>query len=154
MRSGLVLTIAAVGGLLWYKKMQVISTIRGLRNNNPTNIERNGIEWKGMAADQSADSRFVVFESPEYGIRATARILRSYAERGVVTLSGIVNTWAPPVENKTSSYVAHVAQMTDIGPNEPVSESDYPHLIAALIKHENGINPYSMELIRKGVALA
>lgn len=127
---------------------------RGLRNNNPGNI-RLGEQWKGMRIKQT-DSDFVQFTSVEYGIRAMARVLRSYRNRGVISLKQIIHTWAPPVENNTSSYLEHVKDITGWDdyyfPAE--QEGDYVTLIAAIIKHENGVNPYSGETIREGVARA
>lgn len=51
---------------------------RGIRNNNPGNI-RWGENWQGLKKDgKERDSSFCVFESPEYGIRALAKILINY----------------------------------------------------------------------------
>lgn len=143
-----------IGAITWFESMKLFNDRRGLRNNNPGNIERNSTQWEGMAADQSADSRFVVFESPEYGIRAMARILKSYNRRGLVTVSQIIGTWAPENENDTGAYIDSVAASTGLDKTSVVTEERYPDLIAAIIKHENGIQPYSDELIKSGVALA
>lgn len=132
---------------------KVISTVRGLRNNNPGNIRKTGTQWQGMAADQT-DSAFVVFESPEYGIRAMDKILDSYAKRGIVRLGQIIGTWAPPNENDTNSYIDAVSASTGLAPSAIVTAADRPALIAAIIKHENGINPYSVAQIETGVSLA
>ena len=52
---------------------------RGIRNNNPGNIRWSNDQWKGLIPkDQASDKAFCVFRSPEYGIRAMARILRKY----------------------------------------------------------------------------
>lgn len=127
---------------------------RGIRNNNPLNIERNSIQWRGMAADQSADDRFVVFTDARYGYRAAARILNSYRLRGVTVLSDIIATWAPSHENDVGAYVAHVAQRSGIGINEHVEPEQYPALLDAMTWHENGENPYSMDFIAEGVSWA
>ena len=42
---------------------------RGERNNNPGNIDKNSIIWKGIAA-VSTDIRFCTFKTAAYGIRA------------------------------------------------------------------------------------
>ena len=42
---------------------------RGIRNNNPGNIRRNGDPWQGLAKDQT-DREFFTFQSAVYGIRA------------------------------------------------------------------------------------
>ena len=54
---------------------------RGIRNNNPGNIERGKDRWLGMSADQSGDPRFLVFDKPEAGLRAIMRLLINYQER-------------------------------------------------------------------------
>ena len=127
---------------------------RGLRNNNPGNIDRKaGTTWRGMSADQSTDSRFVVFEAPEWGIRAIARVLKSYRARGVDTLREVITTWAPPTENDTVSYITQVARVTGLSPDDPVTDGHLPSLIAAIIQHENGQQPYSQDVILRGVEL-
>lgn len=45
---------------------------RGIRNNNPGNIRRNGDPWQGLAETQG-DKEFFTFTTPVYGIRALAR---------------------------------------------------------------------------------
>lgn len=127
---------------------------RGIRNNNPGNIDRKaGVTWRGMSADQSSDPRFVVFDAPEFGIRAIARVLRSYAKRGLVTVEQIINTWAPPVENDTRSYINAVAAGLGIRPDDPVGAGSMPALIAAIIQHENGSQPYELAVIARGIAM-
>ncbi|WP_246506766.1 structural protein [Kistimonas asteriae] len=125
---------------------------RGIRNNNPGNI-RHGDNWQGMT-DIQTDPAFVQFVTPEYGIRAMTRIFKSYARRGLVTVEQIVSTWAPDNENDTESYVKHVASVLGLSPDTPVAEHDYPALIAVIIKHENGSQPYSRDTIEAGVMLA
>jgi len=135
---------------------QVISSIlpRGIRNNNPGNIDRHaGTVWKGASPDQSTDSRFVVFTGPEWGIRAIARILRQYQARGVQTLSQVISTWAPPSENDTGSYIRRVTSETGIRPDQLVLTEHYPAIIAAIIRHENGQQPYSADIIARGIEL-
>ena len=126
---------------------------RGIRNNNPGNIERKNVVWQGMSADQSGDPRFIVFDSPEYGVRAMTRIIRNYMARGQRTISQIIATWAPPSENDTVSYVNAVSSSVGIGPNDPVQSWHMPALIAAIIQHENGDQPYSPEVIAQGISL-
>jgi len=128
---------------------------RGIRNNNPGNLENNGIDWKGLSLVQG-DKRFYQFAKPEYGIRALARVLKTYERKyGINTVKGIIDRWAPPHENNTESYIKHVAQVLGVRPNEPfaVTENLVP-LTEAIILHENGSNPYSMETIVDGVMLA
>lgn len=132
---------------------------RGIRNNNPGNIDRNHIDWQGMSADQSGDPRFVVFKAPVWGLRAMARILLAYQKRHQLkTIRGIIHRWAPPKENNTDAYVQAVAKKLNLGPDEFVDLSKdkarLAYLIAAIVQHENGQQPYPLELIGEAVNLA
>lgn len=115
---------------------------RGIRNHNPGNIERTKDRWLGMSADQSADPRFVVFDTPEYGIRALMRLVINYQERhNLWTLREMINRWAPPVENNVSAYVSHVSRLTGYDPDERIDVLDpYVGLAVtkAIIRHECG----------------
>lgn len=125
---------------------------RGLRNNNPGNI-RHGDNWQGIA--QGNDKSFVTFKSPEYGIRAMAKILLNYERKyGLNTVAGLINRWAPPVENNTTSYVNAVAAKLGVSPNQEIKVNNYlKPLMKAIIHHENGLQPYSDALIDDGLAL-
>ncbi len=127
---------------------------RGIRLNNPGNI-RHGDSWDGMTALQP-DPDFVQFESPAFGIRAMSKILDTYSRHyGLNTINSIVGRWAPPVENNTGAYVAHVAQKLGVSPHQPLNIDEYkPELIAAIILHENGQQPYSMQQIYEGIAMS
>jgi hypothetical protein len=128
---------------------------RGIRNNNAGNLEKNGIQWQGLA-DQQTDSRFYQFKTPVYGIRALARVLKTYADgHGINTVRGVIERWAPSHENNTDSYVNHVASVLGVNPDETINLHHYlMPLTEAIIIHENGYNPYSLELISEGVQLA
>ena len=126
---------------------------RGIRNNNPGNIERTSVKWKGMAAVQS-DPRFVTFVSAPWGIRAMARILLGDWREGQNTVASIIQEWAPPHENDTGAYVRAVAKACGVEPYQPANiPALLPRMIAAMIRHENGIQPYPPETIRLGIDL-
>ncbi|HRD65706.1 MAG TPA: hypothetical protein PKY50_06075 [Candidatus Competibacter sp.] len=138
---------------------------RGIRNNNPGNIDRQpGVRWQGQSADQSGDSRFVVFDAPKWGIRAIARVLITYQDKRrakdgskIDTIREIVDRWAPPVENDTGAYAEHVAKLTQIGIDDTLDVYDYATLralVAAIITHENGFNPYDADTLDAGLKLA
>jgi hypothetical protein len=131
-------------------------TARGLRNNNPGNI-RKGLDWQGLAPTQP-DLEFCTFSEPVYGIRAIAKIVLTYATKHkLVTVRGIINRWAPPVENDTAAYVQHVADRLGVDPDSPIRVTDpavMKVLVAAIIKHENGTQPYGEDVILKGVEMA
>ena len=119
-----------------------MSETRGERNRNPGNLDRTTIKWQGMSPDQSGDSRFVVFNTPEDGIRALAKVLLSYYRKhGLNTVRGIIDRWAPPVENDTGAYVAHVAKQLSVAPDaviDPPKPEVLEVLTIAIITHENG----------------
>ncbi|VVS91067.1 structural protein [Desulfoluna spongiiphila] len=127
---------------------------RGIRNNNPGNI-RHGDDWDGLAKVQP-DPAFCLFKTPEYGIRAMARVLTNYQRRhGIKTVRGIITRWAPPSENDTAAYVDHVAQVLGVDPDEPLVVTEVlPRLISVIIKHENGQMPYSDDQIATGIRMA
>jgi len=128
---------------------------RGLRNNNPGNIRHGSSAWQGMSRDQT-DPAFVQFDSPEYGIRALTRLLRNYQSRyGLNTVRGIINRWAPPTENDTGAYVAHVARAAGVSPDQAININEHiVPIVKTIIKHENGLNPYSDDTITTGISLA
>lgn len=128
----------------------------GIRNNNPGNIENNGIRWQGL--DDTQEGRFYRFVSPEYGFRAMARIMRTYSTKyGINTINGIISRWAPPTENDTNSYINHVSSVLGVAPDEyfdVFDDSRLVELLAVITKHENGVQPYEKDLILSGVAMA
>jgi hypothetical protein len=128
---------------------------RGVRNNNPGNIEAGGTQWQGQVG---SDGRFATFETPEAGIRALGRNLLTYQEKhGLNTVHGIINRWAPAGENDTAAYVRAVSTAVGVGPAEPLNLRDpstLQKLTSAIIRHENGGQPYPDEVLRAGVELA
>ena len=128
---------------------------RGIRNKNPGNIRHGASQWQGMS-DVQTDKSFVQFDNAIYGIRAVAKLLKNYQTRyGLNTIEEIISRWAPPSENITGAYVKHVAEAANVNPREPINVSDHLlPIVKTIIKHENGINPYSDETIKKGISLA
>lgn len=133
-------------------------TPRGIRNHNPGNIDRNATVWQGMAKDQSSDSRFIVFESPLYGIRALAKVLLTYYRKHKLTTPlEIIRRWAPPIENNTAAYARVVAYAMKVAPTAPINLEDpltLEALVTAIIQHENGQQPYAATTINEAVQLA
>ena len=129
--------------------------MRGIRNNNPGNIRHSATRWQGMATQQT-DSSFVQFTSAEYGIRALSKLIDTYANNyGLRTVRGIIGRYAPSAENNTGAYVASVSGALGVGPDQVIDvAAQKQQLIQAIIKHENGIQPYSLATISSGVAMA
>ena len=130
---------------------------RGIRNNNPGNI-RWGDDWKGLVPEgQRTDKSFCQFKAPEFGIRAMIIILRNYQSKyGLKTITGIVKRWAPPNENDTQAYIRSVAQATGTDADKPIDLTDsrklFP-LLQAIIKHENGTQPYEYDVFLRALGI-
>ena len=122
----------------------------GVRNNNPMNLRDNGINWQGRTGSSLG---FVVFDSAENGIRAGARVLRTYRVKyGLKSIETIIPRYAPNSENNTAAYIASVSKQTGYAPNAvlPFTLDAYVPLIKAIIYHENGQNPYDDATIIRG----
>ena len=135
-------------------------TPRGIRNHNPLNLRENehgGDQWDGEAL-LNYDASFEEFKSPVWGIRAGAKTLRNYQRlHGLNTVSGIINRFAPSTENNTTSYIDHVAKKLNVSPFDSINLDNHEtlkQLVNAVIKHENGINPYTEAVIDEGVKMA
>lgn len=128
---------------------------RGIRNNNPGNIRHGSSQWQGMSAAQT-DKEYIQFDNPVYGIRAIAKLLQNYQSKyGLNTIEGLISRWAPPSENITGAYVTHVARAANVDPRTAINVNDYMRpIVEAIIRHENGQQPYTTEQINKGIALA
>lgn len=126
---------------------------RGIRNNNPGNLEwlPPGRAWNGQIG---SDGRFGVYDTPANGVRAMARQLLKYSREGLNTVRSIIAKWAPASENDVGAYARSVAARMGVGPDESISVSaSLPRLVAAMIRHENGQQPYSMSDIERWVYL-
>lgn len=148
-----------LGGLLFFgggTVVQKISKARGIRNNNPGNLVKTNDPWKGKVPHtQNTDSRFEQFISPEWGIRAMFIDIRGdITKKGQNTVRKLITSYAPQFENNTAAYIAVVSKAIGKSADSLLTANDYLPLIKAIIKHENGTQPYSDEIIQKGIALA
>lgn len=123
-------------------KNKTYGNTRGLRNNNPCNIKSsNNVKWDGQVG---SDGEFIIFESPEYGIRACAKILKNYQhEKGIDTLRGMVYRLGPPHENNTEKYVRDLSNIVKLDPDKKFDVLKHlPEIIKGIIFLENGRMPY------------
>jgi hypothetical protein len=130
---------------------------RGIRNHNPGNLVRDGTNWKGLSADQTADSRFCVFKEPVWGVRALAKVLLTYRNKhGLKTVAQIISRYAPPVENDTDAYVGAVARALGVSVDDALEldEAVLIQMVKAIIRHENGHQPYSDSVVVEAVRMA
>lgn len=128
----------------------------GIRSNNPGNLRPSEPPWLGQVG---ADPRgYCIFDTPEHGIRALAKnLLAYYTKHGLFTIRGIITRWAPSSENDTASYITAVSRDTGFGPDDALRLKDEPvlsALVSAIIRHENGKQPYTAAQLDDGVGMA
>jgi len=140
----------------------VIIPTRGERNNNPGNIERvPHTIWKGQSPDQVGDSRFVIFTSMVWGVRALAKILLTYSHlypegnpKDIDTVAEIISRWAPSSENNTIAYIQAVAKEVGVSAHDEIditNQDTMEKLVTAIIRHENGRVLIDKDVIEDGV---
>lgn len=120
---------------------------RGIRNNNPGNL-RSAPNAVGN------DGSFPIFSNPNDGLAAMSRQLQLYGGRGNDTPYGIIHTYAPSSENDSQAYINAVTKDTGFGAHEKLDLSDpatLKRLMTAMIRHENGSQPYSESDIDNGI---
>lgn len=147
---------------------------RGLRNNNPGNIDFNAANnWQGQIGIETdvapgVKPRFAKFKSMEYGVRALAVLCVNYYDKhGADTLSKFFGRYAPSVENNTRAYAIAIAADLTRELNRPVTIYDtldlhdyctLRTLVCGIIEHENGAKHYADIIpdatIDKGMTLA
>lgn len=114
---------------------------RGIRNNNPGNIELNSNKWLGLSQEQT-DGRFAQFDEMYYGCRALLKLLSNYYRMYKLnTVKSIINRWAPNNENNTDAYIKSVCTKLGVAPNQKIDLTDQETLInlgKAIAFHENG----------------
>ena len=126
---------------------------RGIRNNNPGNIDFRG---QSGATLERPGGRFARFETAYDGLKALSRQLMRYFEgkttgKPLQTLNDIISTWAPGNENNTGAYIAQLSKMMGVAPDAILNLKDPQvmySLMNGIIHHENGRNPYPSELVR------
>jgi len=138
---------------------------RGLRNNNPGNIDYNPKnKWQGQVGIETGvpSPRFARFKDVTFGIRAIAVLLTTYYDRyDCNTVKKVLNRWAPPVENDTGAYARAVAADIGVTINQAINLHDYEimrPLVTGIIEHENGLRSYKEAVtddqVDKGLVMA
>ena len=115
----------------------VVNTIRGIRNNNPTNMVDSGIQWDGMTGVDA--NGFCVFATLADGITAAKKNLRSYWRlHGINTVDGICRRWSATDQD---AYVSNVAAWLQVDPQDPLDMEDdgvRTNLVRAMSRQEDG----------------
>jgi hypothetical protein len=119
-------------------------TARGVRNNNPFNLQKTGIGWQGKV--KGPEPRFETFDTVENGIRAgIIDIVGDITIDKQNTIEKLMKIFAPRSENNTEAYIQRVAADTNFLRNEKLSDANNKvdfktifWLAKSIIKHENG----------------
>ena len=131
------------------------SAPRGIRNNNPGNL--NYVGQAGATMEDGEGGRFAVFESMQHGIAALYKQLQLYFKRGINTLSSIVKTYAPASDNNNvDAYISALTKATGKGANEVLDSGDtatIARLMKGIVDHENGKGYISSSDIMGGIQL-
>lgn len=98
--------------------------------NNPLNI-------------RSGPHGFRQFGTIGQGFSAADKLLQTYASKyHLNTIRGIINRWAPPSENNTAAYIAHVSKWTGLTLDERLDMADprvRAKLESAMARQESGL---------------
>ena len=116
--------------------------------NNPFNIRYNARnQWLGQIKPCRG---FCSFSSMAFGIRAAIMlIMRSYRKKNLVTVSEIINRYAPSTENNTQAYIDYVCHRMAVLPFDVMyKKSDYCDLLAAMSEFEgNPVPSYKIKQV-------
>jgi hypothetical protein len=154
MKPNNLLMIGGLAAVVIFGGYQVTKNYpRGIRNNNPGNLRQANQGWRGEVGTD--DAGFVIFDTMQNGVRAMTIVLINYYYRhGLKTVRGMINRYAPPVENNTDAYINHVARVLGVGTDQSIVLEPYlMQLVEVMIKHENGRGIDAEDLAR-GVSVA
>lgn len=149
----------------------------GIRFHNPGNLRITDDRWQGLDIATTEMRRreatrqtpphagFFAFTSAPFGIRALCVTLKNYQDKRtaadgspVDTLQELVNRYAPASDNNpVDSYVAFLCSETGFRRGEALDFYDYATmraLVPAIIRFEQGVQPYADTVIDKGLFLA
>lgn len=110
---------------------------RGIRNNNPGNIEYGPVAAANGAIGH--DGRFAIFPDMATGFRAQQAVMYNKA-KNKQTLAQAITSYAPPGENDTAAYIANVSRLTGIQPNQQLdpSNANQIYMLARASTHSEG----------------
>lgn len=126
------------------------SNTLGFRNHNPGNL-------KAASNSTGKSGEFSTFASDADGLAAMARQLMLYGDRGNNTPNGIIHTYAPSSENNTRAYIDDVTSRTGFGAGQRLDLHNpevLKTLMAAMIRHEQGSQPYTEEQLKNAIRMA
>lgn len=131
-----------------YRNIAAAQSYRGIRDNNPGNLEA-GIGWLGIIGTDTTNLQpgqpgFAIFSDSVYGLRALGTdLMTKMTADGLTTITSIISIYAPPASNDTAAYISSVAGDTGLDPNAtiPMDTTTLASLIRAIVNHEEGNGP-------------
>ncbi len=102
--------------------------------NNAGNIEV-GQGFAGETGETYDNGRFVVFDTPQMGMRAIFRDIRTKIKKHDGILWNIVSEYAPPSENNTEIYFKKLQRA--VNGETMINETHLLPIVRAIITHEN-----------------
>ncbi|WP_254366133.1 structural protein [Providencia rettgeri] len=151
-----------------FKDGYVNSYARGIRNNNPGNIDYNSKnKWQGeLPFDSKIEPRHCRFVSHEYGIRALMKLLQTYSKHEgktgigcgkIDTVEEIIERWAPAKDrNNTEGYIKRVCKETGFDRHDCLdvfNKETSIKMAKAIVHVENGQQPYVDDVFERAFAL-
>ncbi|MBI6911662.1 structural protein P5 [Pseudomonas palleroniana] len=146
-----------------------MTTPRGVRNNNPGNIDYNPRNaWQGQLGLEVGvpSPRFARFDTPENGIRALGKLLINYRGKdgmpgvggpGIDTVRETITRWAPGNENNTDAYITAVARRLGVNANDVIDVRKLATLrvmVTSIISHECAGFAYPEAVLAEGLRRA
>lgn len=137
---------------------QSASAPRGIRNNNPGNL--NYVGQNGATLENHATPRFARFNSAFEGFAALGKQIKAYYNgtskaagyQKLQSVEDIISRFAPASENNTQGYINKLSKMLGVGRGDSLNIQD-PQVLATLMNGitqiENGKNPYAPEMVLK-----
>ncbi|MEG1818066.1 hypothetical protein [Pseudomonas sp.] len=126
------------------------------RHNNPGNLVFAG-QRGATVGETVAGHTFAKFQSTEEGIAALYRQLQLFQQRGIDTISEVMEVYAPRKTNNTGAYINALSKTTGIDPNQQLNFGD-PATAAAMIRgisqHEAGKSYLNDQQILSGINMA
>jgi hypothetical protein len=112
-----------------------------IRNNNPGNLRyvesltKPGYVLHGAVRGEGG---FAAFPTPEAGLDAMRKQLVIDTQRRGMTVSEMLNKYAPASENDTAKYIDFVSKQTGLGANDRVPANAIPSLMRSMVTMEGG----------------
>lgn len=128
---------------------------RGFRNNNPLNM-RYIPPPHNFNGQMGNDNGYGVYDTTANGVRAAGKQLTIDYNAGLTTIAAIIagspahGGWAPSSENDTAAYIDDVSTRMGVPSDQQLAwPGDQLDLVAAIIWHENGSNPYDPSTLQE-----